>query len=116
MNIIHIDRACTVLHLEETKKTKTRLSEQIKSILTPSVVPVIDLADLRLNSMGIGDLVNIRNTLVEMGLNEGDPVRLANVSPFNRDVLERVKLDTVFALFDTLEEAIQNGSSSSGST
>jgi anti-sigma B factor antagonist len=64
---------------------------------------VLDMAGVKyVDSTGIGELVGLFTNASEI---EAD-VRLANVPPKVRDVLEVTRLITVFAVYDTLEGAL----------
>ena len=64
---------------------------------------LLDLAGVKyVDSTGIGELVGLFTNAAEVGAR----IRLANVPKKVRDVLEVTRLITVFAVYDTTEDAL----------
>lgn len=67
---------------------------------------VVDFAQVRFcDASGLGTLVAVRNRLREKG---GD-LRLARVRPAQRRIFDITGLDRLFALHDSVEEAVREG-------
>jgi anti-sigma B factor antagonist len=87
------------------KNQTTGLLEQIdKSILSGKKNIVLELSGLRyMNSSGLNVLVNI----LTKARNAGGEVSVCNVSAKVKDLLVVTKLDTIFHILPSVEEAIQ---------
>lgn len=87
------------------KNQTTGLIEQIdKLILTGKKNIVLELSGLKyMNSSGLNILVNI----LTKARNVGGDVSVCNVSAKVKDLLVVTKLDTIFHILPSVEEAIQ---------
>lgn len=84
----------------------TRVNEEINRMLDEGTLKVvIDLAGVtRMNSSGLGILINALNTYKKNG---GD-LKLANVAPVVQNLMTITKLNTLFDIHDSVELAIAN--------
>jgi len=55
-----------------------------------------------MNSAGLGVLIMVRDKVKK---NEGR-IKLTNLQPLMQDIFSRMRLDTLFEIFDTVEEAL----------
>lgn len=78
------------------------LRHLVKDVLTESKQIVLDLGDVSyIDSSGLGILVSLYASAQKLGAG----IKLANLSPRLKDVLQITKLLTVFEVFDRAEDA-----------
>ncbi len=66
---------------------------------------VIDLSHVAvMNSAGLGVLIMAQDTIKK----RNGRIKLTNLQPLMQEIFARMRLDTLFEMFDTLEEAVAN--------
>ncbi len=106
MKSLNVQQAYTVLKLTEQPHSAAPLSHQAEDYLGQAPMLVLDLAGIHLNSMLIGELLNLHKAFARHWRHDGARLALVNLTPLSRSVLEQVKLDGLFALCDSLDEAL----------
>lgn len=107
MKSLNLEQSYTVLKLAEADTSGTLpLCEQAKSFIDSSPFLIIDLREVRLTSMLIGELINLYQAYQERWKDSSRKLALSNVSDFNRRVLEQVRLSSVIDLHDSLDSAL----------
>jgi anti-anti-sigma factor len=81
------------------------LRDRLEPLADPAVgVIVLDLADLEfISSAGLGALLSVRAKLRP----HGGEIRLINPRPFVRRILETTRLDQLFAILPSLDDALE---------
>ncbi len=81
------------------------LQDQLELLAEPAVgVVVLDLADLKfISSAGLGALLSARAKMRP----HGGQIRLVNPQPFVRRILETTRLDQLFAISPSLDDALE---------
>ncbi|HJY86281.1 MAG TPA: STAS domain-containing protein [Candidatus Acidoferrales bacterium] len=78
------------------------LRHLVKDVLTESKQIVLDLGNVRyIDSSGLGILVSLYASAQKLGAG----IKLANLSPRLKDMLQITRLLTVFEVFDAAEDA-----------
>lgn len=66
---------------------------------------IIDLSHVAvMNSAGLGVLIMAQD-MIKKG---NGRIKIANLQPLMQEIFARMRLDTLFEMFDTLEEAVAN--------
>jgi hypothetical protein len=106
MKTLQVEASYIVLKLTDRKSAPQTLTEQALPFFALSPVLVLDVDGIQFSSMLIGEILNVHRGFADQW--EGNPYRVAlvNVTDTSRQVLQRVRLDTMFPMFATVDEAL----------
>ena len=106
MKSIDLEKAITVLKLTETSTSNQTLQEQVAPYFDRSPYIVLDLGNVMLTSMLIGEIINLEEEFRHRWEDSSIKMALANVSDFNHKVLQQVQMHKVLSIHDTISQAI----------
>lgn len=96
MKNLKLQDSVTILRLSESENVQLPLIDQARKSLDAGQQILIDLQGVNLNSMMVGELINLRKHYTGGLENDTEPVGLINVTPITRKLLSTVGLDKIF--------------------
>lgn len=105
MKTLGLGMACTVVKLEESENGGPSLTEQLEHHIASGTRMLIDVSDVRLTSMRIGELINVYQAYRKHWGERRPQIALMDRTGDNREVLKRARLDQLLPVGGTLDEA-----------
>ena len=105
MKPLELTLVCTVLRLSEAEDETFTLAEQIEAHIARAPAMLVDVTGIRLTSMRIGELVNLYRAFEAFWGERRHRLVVVDRGGDNVEVLKRSRLDQLFPVVGSLDEA-----------
>ena len=107
MKNLNLENTCLILKLGEKHTSNQPLVEQLQSKIGFCKNLLLDISQVELNSMLIGELVNVYQAFDDQWKDHQHQIGLVNASTFSGNVLNTVKLTDKLPLYATVEDFLK---------
>ena len=108
MKKLTVDHVCVFIKVSERENSNLPLQVQAEPYFPLSPIMIIDMEDINLSSMLIGELVNLATKFESNWEPQKSIVALVNITAISKNILETVKLVERIPIYESLEKAIQD--------
>ena len=108
MKYAQVSIGCTLVKIIDSEQNTVPLDEQIFPFLCQQPHLLLDMENVNLTSIMIGELVNLLTSLRKHWDTKKPKINLINLNDQGKRVLQTTKLDQEFPICETLEQAFQN--------
>jgi hypothetical protein len=105
MKNLSVVRSCAVVKLSDLGTSQVPLQEQIKTIVSIAPYIVLDVDGVQVNSMMLGELVNVYMACAEKWSGRSFGVALIRAPDVTKQIIRIAKLADKLPLYDDLETA-----------
>ena len=102
---LSVGRICNIVSLVEKEVAGATLAEQIAAHLSHDAPLVLDITEIRLTSLRIGELLNLHSAFQDPSKGEARRMIMLDRAGQNHEVLKRVRLDERLPVTASLDEA-----------
>lgn len=106
MKVLNLQSAVTVLRLTSDEPSGKLLTDQVSSLFGQAPNLILDLNGIQLNSMLIGELVNLNQAFTKAWRDRAHRVALVNVTDFSQQTLRSVRLNERLPIYDSVDAAL----------
>ena len=107
MKTLNLESTCMILKLGEKHTSNQPLVEQLQGKIGFCKNLLLDISKVELNSMLIGELVNVYQAFESQWKDHQHKIGLVNASTFSGNVLNTVKLTEKLPLYATVEDFLK---------
>lgn len=104
---LNMERTIAVMKLAISSNSRKPMFEQLQPFCKLHRYVLLDVSDLALGSMHLGELMAVLKNHDELWGKSTHWIGLVHLTPPARHVLAAAKLDTVFRAFDSVDDAVK---------
>ena len=108
MKYAQVSIGCTLIRIIDSSENTIPLDEQVTPYLCQHPNLLLDMENVNLTSIMIGELVNLMTSLRKHWNSDKPKIRLINLNDQGQRVLQTTKLDQEFSICESLDQAYKS--------